>query len=251
MHFTSWASWQGHLDIMKFLHEKGANVKSTNSFGCNAVLWSAQSTQSGCGVDAIQYLQNIGCEVGLMNSNGHGILHKAGQRGKKDVCEWVFQKVKDGKERIISSDILCNSKGHLVDVLRLISPDAENCCPSDLAGMSSFVLSSVKSYSSFQYELTQHLAIGFEGMEGHIEIAQWLVEQERKVCLEYYLCTENRDIVPNWLQDGLSNVKHLVNRSGLEGLWESGAAVKKIAHFVDNETRRMRESEISNIGNDE
>lgn len=70
-------------------------------------------------------------------------------------------------------------------------------------------------------------------MEGHNELASWLVEEEQRVC-KTFLKNLKFNKIPIWLQEGLSNAKHLGNRSGLENLWESGAAVKKMATYVVN-----------------
>ena len=37
---------------------------------------------------------------------------------------------------------------------------------------------------------------------------------------------------PQWLSDGVSNAKHLVNRFGLEGLFEKGAGLKKMCAHI-------------------
>ena len=177
----------------RYLHIKGANIKSVNSFGCNAILWSAQSTQSG--LKAIQFLEKIGCDSKKINSNGHGVLHKSAQRGKKDVCEWIFLEMERQAQ---------------MNSLVMIAPDAEYCCPSDLAGM-----------------------------EGHKELAKWLVDKEIELCIEA-LNVKNDCSIPSWLEEGLLNAKHLANRSGLHDLWEGGAAVKKIATFIEKEGKEEK-----------
>lgn len=112
-----WASWQGHLDIMKFLHDNGCNIHSTNSFGCNSVLWSAQGTAS---CEVMPWLFEVGLDFSLINSNGHGALHKAAQRGSNEVVHWLV------------NTILCNKSSIAWD---MIKPDTEGHCPSDLAQM--------------------------------------------------------------------------------------------------------------------
>jgi len=113
-----WACWQGHLEIMKYLHVKGCEIHKTNSFGCNAVLWCAQG--EGNRLESMQWLHSIGCQMGLANSNGHGALHKAAQRGRADLVDWLVDNVKE-------------------ITLDWIGPDGEGCCPSDLAGMEGHV----------------------------------------------------------------------------------------------------------------
>lgn len=117
-----WASWQGHLGVMKFLHESGADVRKSNSFGCNAVLWCSQGEGT---VKIMQWLNSIGLDLTCTNSNGHGALHKAAQRKRRDICEWLCNSV---YEDVGESGISINAFDN-------VGPDTEGCCPSDLAGM--------------------------------------------------------------------------------------------------------------------
>jgi FOG: Ankyrin repeat len=118
-----WACWQGHEEVMKYLHSKGANTSKLNKYGCNAVLWSAQSTSSG--LNSLKWLHEIGSDMKVVNSNGHGMLHKSAQRGKEDVCRWIL-------EEYFEKD------GDFHGRLQQIGPDAEGFCPSDLAGVEGF-----------------------------------------------------------------------------------------------------------------
>ena len=115
----NWACWQGHLDIMKYLHDNCCDVHKINLFGCNAVLWCAQG--EGNRLESMKWLRSIGCQMSLTNSNGHGALHKAAQRGRGDLVNWLMEEV----EQVTSLD--------------WIGPDSEGCCPSDLAGMEGHV----------------------------------------------------------------------------------------------------------------
>ena len=102
------------------------------------------------------------------------------------------------------TDIMSRSQtSNLQKLLITIAPDTENCCPSDLAGQGH-----------------------------HDELAKWLVDQEKNLCLEAFRVMSNHDIPP-WLEQGVSNARHLANRSGLDDLWESGAAIKKISAFIE------------------
>jgi hypothetical protein len=115
-----WACWQGHLEVMKYLHAMGCDVHKTNSFGCNAVLWCSQG--EGNRLESIKWLRSIDCQMALVNSNGHGALHKAAQRGRADLVDWLVGNV--------DKSIL---------TFQWIGPDGEGCCPSDLAGMEGHV----------------------------------------------------------------------------------------------------------------
>ena len=82
-----WASWQGHLDVMKFLVAAGCNPHLKNKYGCNAAMWAVQGDG---GVAECKYLKSLGVAFNGLNLNGHGTVHKAAQRGKREVAEWLL-----------------------------------------------------------------------------------------------------------------------------------------------------------------
>lgn len=180
-----WACWQGHEDVMQYLYSKGANTTKLNSYGCNAVLWAAQST--ACGLLSIKWLRDIGLDMEVVNTNGHGMLHKSAQRGKEDVCQWILD------------EYLTQVTGDISRSLLQIGPDAEGFCPSDLAGV-----------------------------EGYVSLAEWLVTRESEIAFQAYSC----GVSPQWLLEGISNARHVTNRYGLEGIYESGSGINKMSAFI-------------------
>lgn len=189
-----WAAWQGHWPVLQLLHDKyGCRVDTCNQFGCNAVLWAAQGptmpTATTTTIDhdeldysecassrLVQWLEEVGCPTYMVNHSGHGVLHKAAQRGNRRLCEWfVSQRLlpwllkqkkqcnvaggggpgETGEER---NDI---SGGNDSDIFRLIGPDNDECTPSDLAGM-----------------------------EGHQELALYLAQQEMAMAMTAFGDTE-------------------------------------------------------------
>ena len=194
-----WASWQGHTDIMIYLHNKGANTESVNIFGCNAALWSAQSSTSN--LRAIKWLHSIGCDLSRVNSNGHGMLHKSAQRGKIEVCKWMLS--------------LSYSQDAPFDVLNLMGPDAEQCFPSDLAGM-----------------------------EKHTSLAKWLASKEIELFTETFQKASSKVVTfPLWLKEGLENAKHQVNRVGIDDLWERGAGIRRVSASIIEKNPDLYEAE--------
>jgi len=137
--------------------------------------------------------------MGLVNSNGHSMLHKSAQRGKDDVCQWVFANYPFS---------LKEESG--VDLLQQIAPDAEGCCPSDLAGL-----------------------------EGFENLADWLVCEEKRLVIEAF--GTNPCACPSWLTNGVADSRqHSANRYGLDGIFEKGAGVKKMcAHIVQVVTEHL------------
>lgn len=111
-----WAAWQGHLDVMRFLRDAGCDIHAENSFGCNAVLWTAQGDAT---VETLAWLREVGLEFYTVNANGHTALHKAAQRGSITACKWI-----------VDTFMQDDPRGMI-----FISPDAEGHCPSDLCSM--------------------------------------------------------------------------------------------------------------------
>ena len=84
----AWACWQGHLAVMRQLVERAeCDYKSCNDYGCNVACWTAMGAG---GVECCEYLASLGVPFYLINANGHSCLHKAAQRGNRDVCEWLL-----------------------------------------------------------------------------------------------------------------------------------------------------------------
>jgi len=167
-----WACWQRHLDVMVCLYEHGCDIHALNSFGCSPVLWCSQGAR-GDGLTALQWLCDRGCNMKLVNHNGHGVLHKAAQRGQTNVAEWLV-----GKEcKSLFDTRSTNDESATNTFLAMIGPDVEGYCPSDLAGM-----------------------------EGHQDFAEWLAKIEIRVC-ERLGCTPFYDI-PKEYSSGNSSSSH-------------------------------------------
>ncbi len=84
----AWACWKGHLNAMRWLVEDGKCAPGVvNTFGCNAAMWCVQGEAD---VDACEYVYSLGVSFRLLNSNGHSVLHKAAQRGRRDICAWLL-----------------------------------------------------------------------------------------------------------------------------------------------------------------
>ena len=191
-----WASWQGHLEVMQYLHSRGCNINAINSFGCNATLWAAQGEG---GLETMKWLcDDVGCDVMRINENGHSIMHKSAQRGKQGVIEWVLDR----------------TKGKLYEAIKLIGPDLEQHCPSDLAGM-----------------------------EGHAELAEWLSEKEKYVVAQWYdqvaiKDSNNISDLPKWLAEGLEKVqgmsKLIIGSKIQMNAWEAGGGIRRICSHITN-----------------
>jgi len=155
-----WACWQRHLEVMECLHQHGCDIHVLNSYGCSPVLWCSQGT-NGNGLKALQWLRDRECNMKLVNHNGHGVLHKAAQRGQRDVAEWLVRDECNTLTKTRKTDMGAKDRNAL---LALVGPDIEGYCPSDLAGM-----------------------------EGHHDFANWLVTVEIRIC-RFLDCTPSFDV---------------------------------------------------------
>ena len=175
-----WSSWQGHVEVMDFLHEHGCNIHTINSFGCNAVLWAAQGKGDA---RILEWLQAKGCDMTNVNNNGHGVFHKAAQRGHAQMCTWFYQNYID-------------SQSDISRVLRLIGPDTEGYCGSDLAGM-----------------------------EGHDDLARVLARMEMDVACS--IPTDDATKLPAWLTAIYEGLSMRVSGKDLYS-WEKYGGVRRI-----------------------
>jgi len=101
-----------------------------NKFGCNALLWAAQGTADDATMDWLVQVAGVSCTH--VNANGHGILHKAGQRNRPAVALWL-------QKHILQYELGASDQIDITTItqvlLPLLGPDLEGCTPSDLAGV--------------------------------------------------------------------------------------------------------------------
>lgn len=159
-----------------------------NSFGCNAVLWCAQGDGD---LAVVKYLHTIGCKVSSINCNGHGVLHKAAQRGNDGVCQWFLSQFHQCHNDLCSEDL----------TILHISPDIEGCCPSDLAGM-----------------------------EGHEELAKYLSVNEQTLASRILLSALSPlpEWVRTSIEKEYVSIKHSMEWA--QTFWGPGGGVRRIAH---------------------
>jgi ankyrin repeat protein len=208
-----WASWQRHINVMEFLYESGCDIHVLNSFGCSPVLWCSQGT-NGDGLLALQWLRNMGCNMRLVNHNGHGVLHKAAQRGQRNVAEWFVREECTGiKNAMTTSSIDATTGGNTITtttisttttterdtLLALIGPDIEGYCPSDLAGM--------------------------DGHSNNEEFAKWLAMIEVQIC-QNLNCVPMYEIPKEYSYS--DNIKSNSNSNNNKNSWEQYGGLRRI-----------------------
>lgn len=207
-----WAAWQGHAAIVEYLYaqDRASSLTMRNRYGCTAALWAAQGTAS---VELLEWIVERSGAGWERNTVGHGILHKAAQRGRRDVCEWWVERHLYGKsvqrgdqppqptEASTTSTACLDDKERLLLVLEAMAPDQEGAVPSDLAGM-----------------------------EGHEALAHYLAKVEMDCVL---LLVWNQCHLPSWLQEPYAFEPELV--------WENGAGVLRMRSMLGSDRRRKRQ----------
>lgn len=210
-----WAAWQGHLEVMKVLHAHGCRVDTRNQFGCNAVLWAAQGLGD---ISTVEWLETVvGCGgLIVMNHSGHGLMHKAAQWGRRDLCQWFLQErlfrwlQQQPHDTLNGNGALSNYFDSMVNVLDLVGPANDGCTPSDLAGM-----------------------------EDHDELALYLAEQEMAlVKAAMVVSSSSTDAVshlptPDWLVP--PGIHTTGSNQLLPHVWEPWAGVFRMRSVVHSD----------------
>ena len=221
-----WASWQRHINVMEFLYESGCDIHVLNSFGCSPVLWCSQGT-NGDGLLALQWLRNMGCNMRLVNHNGHGVLHKAAQRGQRNVAEWFVREECTGIiNAMTTSSTAATTGGNTITttttttttinttttterdtLLALIGPDIEGYCPSDLAGM--------------------------DGHSNNEEFAKWLAMIEIQIC-QNLNCVPMYEIPKEYSYSDNINSNSNSNSNNSKYSWEQYGGLRRIRSALES-----------------
>ncbi|MGX2981911.1 ankyrin repeat domain-containing protein [Helicobacter sp. 23-1045] len=123
------ASYQGHLEIVKYLISKGANVNAKDSFGWTALI----SASSNGKLELVKYLISKGADVKAKSNDGYTALMSASFDGHLEVVKVLVESSKSGlfsffsKGNINEKDkwgrtalMLASIKGHLEVVKYLV-----------------------------------------------------------------------------------------------------------------------------------
>lgn len=166
------------------------------------MLWSAQGAGS---CETMAWLLESGSDFSKINSNGHGALHKAAQRGSSGAVKWLV------------NTFLLNDKKEedVVDWTSLfICPDVEGNFPSDLCGM-----------------------------EGHESLAQWILKHEYDCIIRSFTSTSSspddtlldmyHHCIPAWLQKDVHEALQCTTTTHTNVMdthsWGAGCGVRRMA----------------------
>jgi ankyrin repeat protein len=86
------ACFGGHLQVVKYLASRGANVHATNEWGCDASHFVGMTISKS--YKEVRQLCNflkhqLGINFTRSQDQGHTILHKAAQKRNQHVIEWL------------------------------------------------------------------------------------------------------------------------------------------------------------------
>ena len=117
-----WAVWRGRLEVARWLVEQGkCAFAAVNTFGCNAAMWCAQGAEeerdereaksafqksetlagprdppansdelANSVPPTAAYVASLGVSFRPINANGHSAVHKAAQRGRREMCAFLL-----------------------------------------------------------------------------------------------------------------------------------------------------------------
>ncbi|XP_063956306.1 death-associated protein kinase 1-like isoform X1 [Lytechinus pictus] len=79
------AAGYGHVDIIRYLQDKGATIDVADKHGDNAVYWAARQGQ----IAAMSFLKDQGCRLDAQNKTGETPLHVAGRYGQGEAVQYL------------------------------------------------------------------------------------------------------------------------------------------------------------------
>ncbi|RDW75101.1 hypothetical protein BP6252_06243 [Coleophoma cylindrospora] len=82
-----WASHNGHINIVKLLLEKGADVNAADKDSCSPLYWASQDGQ----IDVVKLLLEKGASINTAEHTGWTPLHRASEDGHVDVVKLLLE----------------------------------------------------------------------------------------------------------------------------------------------------------------
>jgi ankyrin repeat protein len=81
------AAKSGNLDVVKWLYEKGADIHVTDKRGQTALHDAAKSGN----LDVVKWLDEKGADIHVIDTDGQTALHYAAEYGQLDVVQWLCE----------------------------------------------------------------------------------------------------------------------------------------------------------------
>ena len=149
------ASFHGFIDVMEYLIQSGANINTPNCIGQSPLCIAAMRGE----VDAVKFLMNKGADVNQTTINSYSVMHLAAAKGKDEVIQCLLDSgvspqfqiaVSDTRDYVPCPLFLAASTGQAKSAQILMD---HNDCPSSCKADANLLL------ASMQCELRKRLRI--------------------------------------------------------------------------------------------
>jgi ankyrin repeat protein len=109
----------GHLDIVKLLHKKGANIRFKGPTGTTLLMLAAVMDY----LDIVKYLHRHGADIHAVNDNGETALIKAAKANRLEIVKYLVSHKADIHQRDIHGNdaLLWAAKGEYPEVYIYLS----------------------------------------------------------------------------------------------------------------------------------
>jgi len=192
----TWASWNGHISIVKRLVQAKANVEAANVEGQTALVLAAMAGH----IAIMRYLAEYGnANVDAKDDGGDTALTWAATEGRLEVVQYLLrprgEKCRRGSERIDANDENLSRGNHQVSDGKATDVDISgNVERKDLHGKTLLIMSAEKGH----VEVVKHLiengkanidaktnkgdtALTWAFFNGHLEVGTYLIESKANV----------------------------------------------------------------------
>ena len=156
-----WAIIKGHIDIVKYLVEQGADLNAQDEDGWTVLMWAAQRGH----IDIVRYLVEQGAEVNLQYKDGYTALMQAVREGHTSIVRYLVEHGADlsVQDRMGGTALMqAAQRGH-IDIVRYLVEQGAKVNVQDRNGGTALMQAA---------------------REGHIDIVRYLVEQEANINMQ-------------------------------------------------------------------
>ncbi|KAJ7759531.1 ankyrin repeat-containing domain protein [Mycena metata] len=181
------ASQNGHLDVVKFLIEHGADVNAENEDGCTSLYLASRNGR----LEVVKFLIEHGANINASDNDGYTSLSIASANGHLDVVKFLIEHGADinakDQDGHLTSLYVASANGHL-DVVKFLIEHGANIGASNKDGWTSLYLASTYGRLKVVKFLIEHGADinasdkgGYTSLyvasaNGHLEVVKFLIE---------------------------------------------------------------------------
>eukprot|EP00106_Octopus_bimaculoides_P009239 XP_014776681.1 PREDICTED: death-associated protein kinase 1-like isoform X1 [Octopus bimaculoides] len=114
----------GHVDVIKYLHSKGANIDVLDKHNDSAIFWAVRHGH----LDVVHYLKEEGVPLNIQNKAGESALHVSARYGHNQITEYLCNSGTDINLRDNDGETALHcaaARGHTECVKVLLQHDAQ------------------------------------------------------------------------------------------------------------------------------